>query len=287
VNNLKQTGLGILNYETSQKRLPPGRYGTDGSTNTCGPYTPDDPTEWKGASGFVMILPYLEDAALYDQAGWDIPPGGVWVESVSSPNWRDAQRSAMIQVRPKVFVCPTSTAEPLFIDTDLWLYNPPRMTVATGSYALCQGHYGPGTVGIPNGTQMKCANTGVFMYGRKIKIREITDGTSKTFGVGEVAFADKLESLNLWTYSSRLISGLRLTANLLNTPPCFPQNLSFCGNSFGTGGVEHNAAFGSHHPGGANFAYVDGHVTFVDDNISLPVYRAASTRDWGEVFTEP
>ena len=128
----------------------------------------------------------------------------------------------------------------------------------------------------------------MFMYARRIRGREVTDGASKTFAVGEVPFADKLASLNLWTYAARLFSCLRTTANPLNTLVCFPENESSCGNYFpetGPGNVLHNGAFGSEHPGGANFVYVDGHVTFVDDNVSLPVYQATSTRDGEETET--
>jgi len=286
-NNLKQIGLALLNYEGTYKAFPPGRYGVDGSTNECAKWQTGDPADQKGASGFVMILPFLELESLYEAAGWDIPPGGIWVDAVTNPKWRDAQRTQMIQQRPPVFVCPTSTAEPLFIDNDLWLNTPPRMIVATGCYALSQGHYGPGTHSIPNGTVMKCQNTGMYMYARKIKMREVTDGKSNTFAAGEVAYGDKLESLNLWTEASRLMSSLRLTANPLNTPPCSPENLSFCGNSFATGGIEHNGAFSSLYAGGANFVYVDGHVSFVIDNISERVYRAASSRAGDEVEEAP
>src|SRR5436305_14134047 len=35
VNNLKQTGIGILNYESAKKKFPPGRVGCDGITATA------------------------------------------------------------------------------------------------------------------------------------------------------------------------------------------------------------------------------------------------------------
>jgi len=39
-----------------------------------------------------------------------------------------------------------------------------------------------------------------------------------------------------------------------------------------------NAAFASRHPGGAIFAFADGHVTFIGDDIDLNTYRWLSTR---------
>jgi prepilin-type processing-associated H-X9-DG protein len=44
-----------------------------------------------------------------------------------------------------------------------------------------------------------------------------------------------------------------------------------------------NGAFASRHPGGANFAFGDGHVEFLDENVSLFVYRSLATRSNGEV----
>jgi prepilin-type processing-associated H-X9-DG protein len=231
----------------------------------------------------------MENNALYEACDWE--HGGIWNSGVPSPSWRDAQSTEVIQQRPPSYVCPTSVAEPIFVDSNpkFWLTgSPPLMSAATGSYAFSQGDLGLSATNIPNGTVMKCQNTGMFMYARRIRGREVTDGASKTFAVGEVPFADKLESLNLWTYAARLFSCLRLTVNPLNTPVCFPENKSFCGENFpesGAGDIWHNGAFGSEHPGGANFVYVDGHVTFVDDNVSLPVYQAASTRDGEEPET--
>jgi prepilin-type processing-associated H-X9-DG protein len=43
-----------------------------------------------------------------------------------------------------------------------------------------------------------------------------------------------------------------------------------------------NGAFISMHPDGANFGYGDGHVQFVNDNITMYLYQALSTRAGGE-----
>ncbi len=41
----------------------------------------------------------------------------------------------------------------------------------------------------------------------------------------------------------------------------------------------------SAHPGGVNVAFGDGSVRFLKDSVSLPIWRALSTRNGGEVLS--
>ena len=64
-NNLKQIALALANYESGVGVFPPGRMGCDGWTqDVC----KDNPgIQRPGTSGFVMILPQLEQQNLYDK----------------------------------------------------------------------------------------------------------------------------------------------------------------------------------------------------------------------------
>ena len=267
-NNLKQIALALANYETSVGVFPPGRMGCDGWTaDVC----KDNPgIERPGTSGFVMILPQLEQQNLYDKFGFEL--GAVFPAAPSDSSdgttsgWRTADVDLAIKTRPDVFVCPSDTSQPTYGTTQ----------DATGSYALCQGSNGP-TFGIDQ-KKVKHYNNGMFHYRTTIAQSEVRDGMSNTIFVGETIENHTQESQNRWMLGARHLSAMRSTDNPLNSRP-------------GEGvvvldlyGYKANGAFGSRHPGGAMFGFGDGHVTFLGENIDLTTYRALSTRAGGEVI---
>ncbi len=60
-NNIRQLGVGILNYESAKREFPPGGIceGGLGQRN--------------GAGWTIFILPYMEEQALYDKYDFDEP----------------------------------------------------------------------------------------------------------------------------------------------------------------------------------------------------------------------
>ena len=46
-----------------------------------------------------------------------------------------------------------------------------------------------------------------------------------------------------------------------------------------------NTGFKSHHPGGANFVFVDGSVHFLKQTIAMTTYCALGSRNGGEVIS--
>jgi len=262
-NNLKQILLALTNYHDSLRTYPPGRMGCDGWTaDVC---TGQVGYQKPSTSGFVMILPYIELGALYDQFG-GFELGAVYpIDDATSAGWRTPQVDQAMKTRPPVFVCPSDISEAM-MGSD-----------ATGSYALVHGSHGP-SYGMDQ-VNLKHYNTGMFNYRTVYRIRDVHDGLSNTMFAGEVIEAHTAESANRWTVGSRHLDSLRSTENPLNTPP-------------GTGivldayGYKCNGAFGSEHPSGGNFAFGDGHVSFINEDISLIVYRALSTRDGGETISQ-
>jgi prepilin-type processing-associated H-X9-DG protein len=202
-----------------------------------------------------MLLPQLELQTLYDQIGWQMGaflPADCGV-GPSMTNWRSTipDVANVLRTRPAVMVCPSSVGAK---SVGEW---------ATGSYALSHGSNGP-TQGI--GANVK-VNNGIFGYIEARAISDVLDGLSNTFLAGEVYGFDFAGGENRWMIAGRHVDSLRSTDNPLNTLP-------------GTGVLYDtaNGAFGSYHPGGAQFAMADGSTRFVADSVALAVYRAASTR---------
>ena len=98
------------------------------------------------------------------------------------------------------------------------------------------------TYGI-NADKVKLHNTGPFVYLLTRKLRQITDGLSKTAFVGEIRDGHTAASSNIWTIGSRHVDSLRTTDALLNTPP--GANIP---PFYLDGTVRLNGAFGSDHP---------------------------------------
>ncbi len=63
-NNFKQLGLALLNYESANKRFPPANGGS-GCRNSS--VCPTNTTGRGRVSGRCFLLPYMEQAGLYEQ----------------------------------------------------------------------------------------------------------------------------------------------------------------------------------------------------------------------------
>jgi prepilin-type N-terminal cleavage/methylation domain-containing protein/prepilin-type processing-associated H-X9-DG protein len=271
-NNQKQLAIALQNYVDVYRTLPPGRLGCDCNTSAADGCGTRPSSTRPGTSGFGLLLPQIELQTLYDQIGWQkgavAPATGCAGVTNDTAGWQTAAVTAAIRTRPKVMVCPSDNSEKFHRNASDW---------ATGNYALVHGTQGPS---LGTSQAMKHNNTGSFMYLRTIRLAEITDGTSQTMFLGEVTEAHTDESSNRWLVGSRHLDSLRSTENPINTKP-------------GTGivlnlyGYRTSGQFSSRHPRGALFAFGDGHVQFVSDNINLTIYRSLSTRAGGETVSLP
>ncbi len=264
-NNLKQIGLALTGYLNINHKFPPGRFGCDDYTGMECIIRANDPKHYhSNMSGFVLLLPYLEEQGLWNRFGLNTD-NRVLVYT-ETPWASEPEKNAAIATRPKVFVCPSSQTLPV----------PPGSTdplsPATGTYAFVSGTNGPSSGN--NADKVKLHNTGPFVYLLTRRLPQIVDGLSKTAFVGEIRDGHLPASSNQWTIGLRHLDCLRTTEALLNTPPG-----SDIPPFYVDGSQKDNGAFGSDHIGGANFLFGDGHVVFIADTIAKNLYDSMATID--------
>ena len=168
-NNLKQFGLAMHNYESTNRCFQRANYSSV-TTSTTG---------WQGFAGHVMLLPYADQAPLYNQIDF------------TQPFWGGANFTLKAKVLP-AFLCPSDSG---------WTYGTygndgnsggggSNYCVSGGPSLLMVGVTG-GSVGGSPGTPIAVADQiGVCNLFRNIAIRDLTDGTSNTIAASELIIGD-------------------------------------------------------------------------------------------------
>jgi len=110
-------------------------------------------------------------------------------------------------------------------------------------------------------------------FQKPVKIATVTDGTSKSFMMGE-----DIPELN-WQSASFYANGSWCSCNApLNYQITSPNPDDFAFNQW------YDAeGFRSRHPGGVQFCLADGSVRFVNDSVDNILFRTTCTRNGGEV----
>ena len=129
-------------------------------------------------------------------------------------------------------------------------------------------------VGQGGGTDPNIVNT--MEKAMRIRLREVTDGTSKTIMLGETAATNRLkgDDRNAFVAWGNVPMTTMLPINLTHPTGCDSGN-------WGTG-----LGFKSKHYSGANFAFGDGTVKYVQDNLNMNVFQLMGHRSDGGVFSE-
>jgi prepilin-type processing-associated H-X9-DG protein len=153
----------------------------------------------------------------------------------------------------KTFLCPSDPNGTQGLLND----NRPWTNVATNQVFTAKSNY-PGNAG-DNATGYPQA--GIFDQDSNVKITDITDGSSNTLLVGE---RDSLGN----RYAA-LVCGETRTGTIHTTSRAVVAWTEFqmMTGKGGTTGTP-DQAFGSQHPGGANFCLCDGSVRFISQNVA-------------------
>lgn len=216
VNNMKQLGLALHNFESANNTFPKGvnEPFADGLTQTTASDTLiSDVQEPFGPNWAVMILPYMEQQNLYNVSNVTGYPG--FAGPFSSPNLDKAinatsynldwANSTLRATSLAAFVCPSdpnnTPANNYYQTSDLtnWPdYKPmingggaARLNWARGNYAAVQGatdsdNLVNGDTGSSHAPYAPATKRGMMGANFGSKIAEVTDGLSNTAMVAEI-----------------------------------------------------------------------------------------------------
>ena len=256
-NNLKQIGLAAHQYHSTHKVYPPAR------VNSPSTYT-----------GWVLLLPYIEQQNLYKQFD-------------RSKNWSHSDNQPVVRKQIPIFLCPAATRNSK-ID------NHPNGTV------LGLTDYAP-VPGISNQlmdtglVEVVQNRNGMIVPGGQLVQEDVSDGVSNT-----IMYAEDAGRPTFWIF--RGIAPANNTPGGGNLPVtngrvhgggwADPSN-SIPLHGFNRVGLHapgdcainctnNNEAYGFH-KGGAQFVFGDGSVHFLHGDINIATYAAMVTRAGGEI----
>jgi prepilin-type N-terminal cleavage/methylation domain-containing protein len=275
LNNLKQIGLALHNYHDTYKKFPTGQTSNPGGIGHA---------NWR-----VLILPYLEQAPLYNQLNLnDVYNSGV-LSNLILPIWK-CPSNALPDFQPQAWVT--------------WWTNHGHMVP---SYQGIMGAY-PNPNGSNSGYSASnyggwWCNNGMLLWNQSTRIADCTDGTSNTIIVAEQAgmvqncgYASGDARNGYYTPWGSVTNGSSQGVNTCGTGGCgdlwgmgltcnaYVINSKSCpaGAGFSWGG---NTILNSYHTGGINVLLTDASSRFLTESIDFTMFQRACSRNDGQPST--
>lgn len=253
-NNLKQIGIALHNYHDIYGSFPSG-YIWDGRAVVS-----------EGWGWSALILPQMDQEPLWDQ----LQVTNMTLAAVLATGPTGV--APLLQTGVPAYKCPSDPGGNRGEDV---VHQNRHFGGGEGTNAGGLGQFLPSPsnyMGV-QGNRERCPSqginslaNGIFFYNSKVKFRDVIDGQSNTFCVGERDAVDCRGGT--WVgvrnaYSGTgargeytVVGGAHGATLTLNAPPWNGNNL--CGEGFS-----------SQHPGGAQFLLCDGSVRFVSENIDF------------------
>lgn len=298
-NNMRQLGVGILNYESAKKEFPAGGIceGDVGAPNGPG---------WS-----ILILPFMEEQALYDKYDFDEPN-----ESLADIDHDGRNNKDVRETNLKVHDCPTDEETDLndqpasgpgagvMYNRGSYRGNAGLCTVQSKAYWDSTGEQSkrfayergplPGVGVIYDSPFSKTRKPlDIWSVTKPTRIKDIADGTSNTVLLGEKSHLANSSNPNwaaegrrrrtFWAYTytsyQRSVTFLQTRSIISDYDRCLRVGGAFSDNPC-------KRSWGSLHPGGFNIVMCDGSTQFVSESIDIFLFGAMSTIAGNEIIQE-
>jgi prepilin-type N-terminal cleavage/methylation domain-containing protein len=268
-NNLKQLGLAAHNYLDVFDTFPPGWVSRS--------YQVSPTTELTIWGWGAFLLPYIDQAPLYNT----VQPG---IRSIDQNLALGGANAAALTTPLAAFRCASDTGPALNDFDGTYGANPAQTTdfntynrkvtngtalvsIATSNYVMVADvgdSITPSVIEATYGPPL-----GIGWNDSRVKIRDITDGTSNQLVFGERCF--QMEGLHVGAGNALGFSPATASApyNGQQCRSCLAVvGIPYWGlNQSVVNGNHHSRGFASNHVGGVHFVLGDGSVRFISDNI--------------------
>lgn len=289
-NNMKQVGLALHNYHSAHSKFP---YSVGwGGSITAGNAIPGA-DRIRNHRGWLLVLPFVEQQALYDMANLSAA-SGAYVRAGSGsisgplPGQPGNPNDLVVSTPVQTFLCPSDPNPTNYATTTSAAYSiSPGTTTMQGAYTNYDFSVRRTSATANTFTTDAITTRRMFGFNDSSKFRDITDGTSNAIAVCETLRGVHDGVPQTWGYSKWVGNGVDPAYNLgINNLLCCawdaipfnrprsPMRLSAWGTS------------GSMHPGGAQFTFGDGSVRFISQNIELVTLQRLSFISDGQVLGE-
>ena len=273
-NNLRNIGLGVLNSENTFNRFPLCRVSNAGGRAIYGN---------SNRSLFVLILPYIEQEALYKKYEGIYSPFPTST-GANRRNWDHPDMTSIYQTKMKILNCPsTPGTQPISGNGPAYAYT----NAYTSDYNVMNGVE---LASVPNAYSLglipytldDSSRRGILDFSFQTTMAAITDGTSNTILIVEDAGRPK-----------RYIKGKLTAGTAISGAVWTDSDGTFTLHGYSTDGItsggpcasncNNNNEIYSFHNGGANVVFGDGSTRFFKETISVGVVAAATTKSNGEI----
>jgi len=300
VNNLKQMGLAMMNYESANNAFPPPKLYSAGTTTFSN--DPGGTGLVLNTTAFTMILGSLEQTAMLNAYNFSVPScssinSGINMTPVGGPTAYLAN-TTVTQSKIGVFVCPSDIPGLPYTNAPNTPSPYPGNAAARANYLLpCARYYET------YNARYVTANYGNFPpqeaifsgSDRSATIASIKDGGSNTVLILE-SRTEKTSTAygaywgqGLWTSTHAIV----YDSNPLNTTSYSVAWTGTMPNGSATpaqvavnpGHLGYAWSMGSQHSGGMNVAMADGSVRFIKTSINPTSWFGLQTSHNGEVIS--